>query len=39
VIHLSRQADGTPLRSLVNEGSLMLSPPGIELTVAELFTA
>jgi Uma2 family endonuclease len=39
VVHHARRADGTILRSLVHEGTLMLSPPGIELTVAELFPA
>jgi Uma2 family endonuclease len=39
VIHYRRQEDGTILRSAVHEGTLTLSPPGIELTVAELFTA
>jgi Uma2 family endonuclease len=37
VDHYRRHADGTPLRSIVHEGALTLSPPGIELTVAELF--
>ena len=37
VIHHRRRADGTILRSLVHEGTLTLSPPGIELNVAELF--
>jgi Uma2 family endonuclease len=40
VLHYSRQAEArTPLRSLVHEGTLTLSPPGIELGVAELFAA
>lgn len=39
VIHYGRQADGTILRSMVHEGALALSPPGIELAVAELFAA
>lgn len=39
VVHHCRTADGTVLRSLVHEGALTLSPPGIELAVAELFTA
>jgi Uma2 family endonuclease len=39
VIHHGRQPDGTILRSVVHQGSLALSPPGIELTVAELFEA
>jgi Uma2 family endonuclease len=37
VVHYSRQADGAPKRSVVHEGALMLSPPGIEVGVAELF--
>ena len=37
VIHHRRQADGTILTSLVQEGTLTLSPPGIELSVAEMF--
>jgi Uma2 family endonuclease len=37
VVHRSRQADGTILKSDVRDGKLMLSPPGIELAVAELF--
>jgi Uma2 family endonuclease len=36
VIRYSRQADGTILRSVVHDGTLTLSPPGIELDVAEL---
>jgi Uma2 family endonuclease len=36
VVYYHRQTDGTPLRSLVHEGIVALSPPGIELTVAEL---
>jgi Uma2 family endonuclease len=36
VIH-HRRADGTILRSLVHEGTLPLSPPGIEVGVAEMF--
>jgi Uma2 family endonuclease len=39
VIHHRRQPDGTPMRSLLHEGALTLSPPGIELNVAELFAA
>jgi Uma2 family endonuclease len=37
VIHYSRQGDGTILRSPVHEGTLTLSPPGIEVGVRELF--
>jgi Uma2 family endonuclease len=36
VVRYSRQADGTFLRSVVREGALTLSPPGVELTVAEV---
>jgi Uma2 family endonuclease len=39
VIHHARQADGTLGKVLVHDGTLTLSPPGIELGVAELFTA
>jgi Uma2 family endonuclease len=39
VIHFSRQADVTIQRSLVHEGSLILSPPGIEAAMAECFAA
>jgi Uma2 family endonuclease len=39
VIHYRRQPDGTILRSIVTEGTLTLSPPGIELDVAELLAA
>jgi hypothetical protein len=39
VVHHRRQADGTIGREPVQEGALTLSPPGIELAVAELFTA
>jgi Uma2 family endonuclease len=39
VIHHSRQADGTVLKSEVHEGTLTLSPPGIEVGVAEMFAA
>jgi Uma2 family endonuclease len=39
VIHYRRQADGTPLRSVVHEGTLALWPPGIEVAVAEMFAA
>jgi Uma2 family endonuclease len=37
VIHYSRQADGTPLRSVAHEGTLTLSPPGIEVGLADMF--
>jgi Uma2 family endonuclease len=39
VIHHSRQADGTILRGEMHEGTLTLSPPGIEVGVAELLAA
>jgi Uma2 family endonuclease len=37
VIHYSRQADEKIARSVVDAGTLTLSPPGIEVGVAELF--
>jgi Uma2 family endonuclease len=37
VVHYSRQANGPHLRSVVHEGALALSPPGIEVGVVELF--
>jgi Uma2 family endonuclease len=37
VIHHSRQANGTILTSIMHAGTLTLSPPGLELDVAELF--
>jgi Uma2 family endonuclease len=36
IVHRSRQPDGTICRAEVHEGTLMLSPPGIEVGVAEL---
>ena len=39
VIHHSRQADGTILKLTVHEGTLTLTPPGIEVGVAEMFGA
>jgi Uma2 family endonuclease len=36
VIHYAWQPDGTPLRSAVHGGILALSPPGLEVGVAEL---
>jgi Uma2 family endonuclease len=39
VIHYSRQADGTILRSVAAAGALTLPPPGIEVGVAEMFAA
>jgi Uma2 family endonuclease len=39
VIHHHRQADGTILKSIVHQGTLTLSPPGLDLSVAELFPA
>ena len=36
-IHHCRQTGGTILTTLVHEGTLALSPPGIEVAVAELF--
>ena len=37
IVHHSRRPDGTILRSEVHEGNLALSPPGIEVGVAEMF--
>ena len=37
VIHYCRQSDGTPLRSVVHEGILALSPPGLVVSLAEAF--
>jgi Uma2 family endonuclease len=37
VVHYKRQEDETIVRSVVHEGTLPLSPPGIEVSVAELF--
>jgi Uma2 family endonuclease len=39
VVHYRRHSDGTPERSLVREGALTLSPPGIGLAVGELLAA
>jgi Uma2 family endonuclease len=39
VIHHRRQPDGTILTSIVHEGTLTLSPPGIEVAVAKMFAA
>jgi hypothetical protein len=39
VVHHRRQPDGTISRSAVHEGALMLSPPRIEVGVAEMFAA
>jgi Uma2 family endonuclease len=36
IVHHSRQPDGSILRSEVHEGNVALSPPGIEVAVAEL---
>ncbi len=38
IIHHSRQPDGTIFESEAHEGTLALSPPGIEVEVAELFS-
>ena len=37
LLHHRRQADGTILTTVVHDGTLPLSPPGIELAVAEIF--
>jgi Uma2 family endonuclease len=36
VVHYRRQTDGTILKSVVNEGTLTFSRPGIEMGVAQL---
>jgi Uma2 family endonuclease len=36
IVHYNRQPDGTILKSEVHEGTLTLSPPGIEVGAAEL---
>jgi Uma2 family endonuclease len=37
VIHHRRQPDGTILTTIVHDGALPLTPPGIELAVAQIF--
>jgi Uma2 family endonuclease len=37
MVHYTRQADGTILRSVVREGTLRFAPPGIEAGVKEMF--
>jgi Uma2 family endonuclease len=37
IIHHSPQPDGTILKSEMHEGTLALSPPGIEVGMAEMF--
>ena len=39
LIHHQRQNDGTILTRLISEGGLHLQPPGLSLSVAELFQA
>jgi Uma2 family endonuclease len=39
VIHHCRGSDDMIIKSIVQEGTLLLSPPGIELPLAELFAA
>ena len=39
VIHHRRQGDGPILTSIVHEGTLTLSPPGIEVAMGEMFAA
>ena len=39
VVHHRRQADGTILTTIVHDGVLTLAPPGIEVSVAEIFAA
>jgi Uma2 family endonuclease len=38
VVHHRRQGDGTILTSIVQDGTLMLDPPGIEVVVGEIFS-
>jgi Uma2 family endonuclease len=39
IVHHYRQPDGTILKAKVHEGMIALSPPGIEVSVAELLAA
>jgi Uma2 family endonuclease len=39
VVHYRRQSGAMPLRSVVHEGILTLSPPGLDVGVAELLGA
>ena len=37
IVHHKRQADGTILTAIVQDGSITLDPPGLQVTVAEMF--
>jgi Uma2 family endonuclease len=39
ILHHARNADGTVLTRIVNEGTLALDPPGIEIAVADTYSA
>ena len=39
IVHHARRADDTILTRLVTAGTIGLDPPGLELTVAEIYTA
>lgn len=39
LLHHRRQADGTILTTIMHDGVLTRTPPGIELTVAAIFAA
>lgn len=39
LVHHRRQGDGTILTSIVHDGVLTLAPPGLDLSVAEVFAA
>jgi len=38
ILHHARNADGTILTRIVNEGVLALDPPGIEIAVADIYS-
>jgi Uma2 family endonuclease len=38
VLHHSRQADGTILTRIAQDGTLRFDPPGIEIAIADIFT-
>jgi len=38
IIHHARNADGTILTRIVNDGAISLNPPGIEIAVADVYT-
>jgi Uma2 family endonuclease len=39
VLHHARNADGTILTRIVNDGAIALDPPGIEIAVADIYAA